>query len=402
MKKRQFAAILLTLVLLFSGTANAAPPSIDCPNCGFPAANQNNARPFDEQYHKCLFLCFFCSKEFFIDEVHTPIVDPAVAPTCTLSGLTAGSHCSVCKAVMVAQEVVPATGHTPAVDPAVVPTCIQPGWTEGSHCSVCNAVLVEQEVVPPTGHTPVIDPAVAATCTQTGLTAGSHCSICGAVLEKRQIVPALCHQYALVERVSPTCDQAGYTLIRCERCGDERTNIQERLHHWYGPWSPAGDNTHTAECDRCGHTCSAPCQPDTFTLGGQTLSVCPVCGALNGGEGSLSIQRLVMAILHGASARRTPGNVLPSSGELIARFVDNPLGADSSVLRLYTLAFELAGQTVPTDPLGISLPLDGEQPAFRLFCVSGPDANLEIPFEIKEGSLLFNATLPGAFALLED
>lgn len=35
----------------------------------------------------------------------------AAAPTCTETGLTEGSHCSVCGEVIVAQEVVPALGH---------------------------------------------------------------------------------------------------------------------------------------------------------------------------------------------------------------------------------------------------------------------------------------------------
>lgn len=43
--------------------------------------------------------------------------------------------------------------HTEVVDKAVEPTCTATGLTEGEHCSVCNAVLVEQEVVPALGFT---------------------------------------------------------------------------------------------------------------------------------------------------------------------------------------------------------------------------------------------------------
>ena len=43
---------------------------------------------------------------------HTEVVDAAVAPTCTETGLTEGSHCSVCGEVIKAQDVVPQTGHT--------------------------------------------------------------------------------------------------------------------------------------------------------------------------------------------------------------------------------------------------------------------------------------------------
>ncbi len=51
---------------------------------------------------------------------HTAVTDAAKAPTCTATGLTAGSHCSKCGQVLTAQTVVPATGHryTTTVTPA--------------------------------------------------------------------------------------------------------------------------------------------------------------------------------------------------------------------------------------------------------------------------------------------
>ena len=41
-----------------------------------------------------------------------------------------------------------ATGHTPVDDPAVAPTDRETGLTAGSHCEVCGAVLVAKETIP--------------------------------------------------------------------------------------------------------------------------------------------------------------------------------------------------------------------------------------------------------------
>ena len=143
---------------------------------------------------------------------HTEVVDKAVEPTCTETGLTEGKHCSVCSAVLVEQEVVKAKGHTEVIDKAVEPTCTKTGLTEGKHCSVCSAVLVEQEVVKAKGHTEVIDGAVEPTCTKTGLTEGKHCSVCGEVLVEQEVVPAL--GFTVSGFVAGVTDNAMVTLLK--------------------------------------------------------------------------------------------------------------------------------------------------------------------------------------------
>ena len=120
----------------------------------------------------------YCGK--VIEENHTVVVDKAVDATCTETGLTEGKHCSVCNAVLVAQEVVAAKGHTEVTDPAVAPTCTVAGKTEGKHCSVCNVVLVAQEVVAPTGSHTYETTTTKATTTKDGKKV-TACSVCGEV-----------------------------------------------------------------------------------------------------------------------------------------------------------------------------------------------------------------------------
>lgn len=82
------------------------------------------------------------------------VTDPRKEPTCTETGLTEGSHCGDCNAVLVEQKVLPVAGHKEVIDPAVAPTETTPGKTEGKHCSVCSAILVAQKEIPPTGKKP--------------------------------------------------------------------------------------------------------------------------------------------------------------------------------------------------------------------------------------------------------
>ena len=69
-----------------------------------------------------------------------------VAAKCTEDGKKI-YKCSKCGKVMKTEKI-DATGHIPVTDPAVAPTETSDGLTEGSHCSVCGAVLQAQEVIP--------------------------------------------------------------------------------------------------------------------------------------------------------------------------------------------------------------------------------------------------------------
>lgn len=67
-------------------------------------------------------------------------------PTCTEKGQK-GKICKKCGKITEKTDI-DAAGHTPVTDPAVAPTETTDGLTVGSHCGVCGAVLTAQEVIP--------------------------------------------------------------------------------------------------------------------------------------------------------------------------------------------------------------------------------------------------------------
>ncbi|MBO2526554.1 MAG: hypothetical protein CW335_00005 [Clostridiales bacterium] len=155
-------------------------------------------------------------------------------------------------------EILYAQGHREVIDSAIPATCTASGKTEGSHCSVCGTVLRAQTVIPAQGHQVVTDPAVTQTCTVDGKTEGSHCARCGKVFVVQVITPATGHDYQKHE-IMATCTEPGYTEYTCLRCGDTyRQNFTPLADH---TWS---DGTVTLV-------------PTTHSTGVMTY-VCTVCG----------------------------------------------------------------------------------------------------------------------------
>lgn len=93
--------------------------------------------------------------------VHSGTLVEAEAAACTEDGHSAYYTCSCgkwfsdskCTKEVTVQEVtIPAAGHRPVTDEAKAATCTETGLTEGSYCSVCGTSIVEQKTIEALGH----------------------------------------------------------------------------------------------------------------------------------------------------------------------------------------------------------------------------------------------------------
>ena len=149
---------------------------------------------------------------------HKSVTDKTISATCTTDGKTEGSHCSVCGAVIKAQDTIKATGHKfgnwTTTESA---TCTESG-TQIRKCETCGAT--ESKSLSANGHTEVVDKAIHATCTTDGKTEGSHCSVCGAVIKAQDTIKATGHKFGdWTTTKSSTCTESGTQIRKCEICG---------------------------------------------------------------------------------------------------------------------------------------------------------------------------------------
>ena len=123
---------------------------------------------------------------------HKSVTDKTISATCTTDGKTEGSHCSVCGAVIKAQDTINATGHKFGNwTTTKSATCTESG-TQIRKCETCGAT--ESKSLSAKGHTEVVDKAIPATCSTDGKTEGSHCSVCGAVIKAQTTITATGHK----------------------------------------------------------------------------------------------------------------------------------------------------------------------------------------------------------------
>lgn len=267
---------------------------------------------------------------------HFEVIDPAKAPTCTESGLTAGKHCSRCNTVLVKQELVEATGHkegTPVIENEVIANCKSDGsYDTVVYCTVCKVQISRvTTTIPSTGanghgyeYTSTGDGKHVGRCTGCNKVDENNTTCSGGVatcVEKAECKDCKTaygdysttnHTTVVtIPRKDSTCQVVGYEEYRrCEACVKdgvyavvgEYKEIPLK-NHKYGNWvSDGNDKSHTRKCTTCvddpaaGLTVAAEtadCSGGTATC--TAKAVCAECG---GSYGSLEAHVYDKNVVH--------------------------------------------------------------------------------------------------------
>ena len=207
----------------------------------------------------------------------------AVTPaTCTQDG-SATEACGLHTRMSRGSEAAPTTvvlpgGHKAVTDPAVAATCTESGLTEGSHCSVCGEVLTAQNPVAATGHKWEIH-----AWEWTGYSSAKASFVCendsSHTAEKAAVI---------TENTTPaTCEQDGSTVYTATAVfeGKEYTDtktavIQKTGHTWKAPqFTWAADNSSAKALFVCEKDANHKEEIDAVITANTTPATCEADGS---------------------------------------------------------------------------------------------------------------------------
>ena len=149
---------------------------------------------------------------------HVEVIDNAVAPTCTTSGLTQGKHCSVCGAILQEQTVVPALGHSLEHHDGKEAICTEIGWDEYDTCKRGGCDYTTYHEISALDHDMVPHERKEPTCSEIGWEAYDGCTRCDYKVNYVEL-PQKSHTSSWwIIDVPATCDQDGHQKKICMEC----------------------------------------------------------------------------------------------------------------------------------------------------------------------------------------
>ena len=187
---------------------------------------------------------------------HVEAVKNKKDATCTETGYSGDTYCTVCNAELSTGSTTPMLAHDYETIARTEPTCKD----EGSETKRCKACKHEETTVLPkaTTHTPEDTRRnfKAATCTEKGYSGDLYCKTCGKLIENGTETPVKAHSWnegAVTKQA--TCTEKGIKTYTCTACGAIKTeDISAKGHSQY-----VTKNAREATCAKEGYTGDTCC-----------------------------------------------------------------------------------------------------------------------------------------------